>query len=107
MKKFTKLLSKKKSKKKSLKGKVQNLAVSLNKKRKDFLSRRPHRSFRRTKRRDYKRSMKVPGYISLTLESFKVVTRNKWTFLGLALFYSLLTLALSNAMSQDAYRELS
>ena len=33
-----------------------------------FLKRRPHRSFRLTRRRDYVRSLHIPGYWSLTTQ---------------------------------------
>lgn len=75
--------------------------------RRDFLSRRPHRSFRLTHRRDYKRSLILPGYWSLTKQVGAVVVQNKKIFIGLALIYSVLTLLLSNIMSQDTYLQIS
>lgn len=54
----------------------------LNQQRRNFLQRRPHRSFRLTKRRDYRRDLKIPGYWSLTSEACRLVWRNKKTFFG-------------------------
>lgn len=72
----------------------------------DFLRRRPHRSFRRTYRRDYVRSLKLPGYWSFTLSVYRVILQHKKLFLGLALLYGLLTVALIGIASQDTYTQL-
>ncbi len=74
--------------------------------RKDFFSRRPHRSFRRTRRRDYKRSLKLPGYWSLTKQVVELITKNKRLLLGLALLYAVLILLLSSIMSQETYLQM-
>lgn len=92
--------------KKGLSRGVKRKISDLSERRKAFLARRPHRSFRLTKRRDYKRSLKLPGYWLLTLGVFRVLFRNKKTFLSLALLYSFLMLLLASVMSQDAYSQI-
>jgi hypothetical protein len=47
-----------------------------------FMSRRPHRSFRRTLRRDYRRSLKLPGYIAFTIFVNKTLLRFRRTFIS-------------------------
>lgn len=83
-----------------------NWRKKLAKRRKDFLARRPHRSFRRTLRRDYKRSLKLPGYVALTARVWQMLVRNKRIFLGLAAIYGVAVLLLSSMMSQETYAEL-
>lgn len=75
-------------------------------KRDNFLKRRPHRSFRRTRRRDYKRSLKLPGYWALTQQIFLTLNKRKRLFILLALLFGIGTIALSSMMSQDAYSQL-
>lgn len=72
----------------------------------DFLSRRPHRSFRPTRRRDYVRSLTLPGYWSFTNNVRKTLLQNKKLFLGLGAIYGVLTIALIGLASQDIYTEL-
>lgn len=55
--------------------------------RKDFLMRRPHRSFRLSDRRDYRRSLKLKGYISFTVSVFRLIMANRRLFLYLALLF--------------------
>ena len=71
-----------------------------------FLKRRPHRSFRRTRRRDYVRSLKLPGYISFTLYVNKTLWNNRKVFGLLALLYIVLTVLLTKIASQDIYSTL-
>lgn len=73
----------------------------------DFLARRPHRSFRRTLRRDYARSLKMPGYWVFTNEVRRLLWQNKKLFLLLALTYGILNAALVGLASQDTYAQLS
>lgn len=72
-----------------------------------LLSRRPHRSFRRTRRRDYVRTLKLPGYWSFTYYVLKILSKNKRTFLGLVALYGVLSLVLVGLASQDNYMTLS
>ena len=87
-------------------GKVKSWFGRQNEKRKDFLNRRPHRSFQRTRRRDYNRSLKLPGYIAMTAQVFKLLWQNKRIFLSLVLIYALLTILSASIMSQDSYQQL-
>jgi hypothetical protein len=73
----------------------------------EFLDRRPHRSFQRTRRRDYSRSLQLPGYVSFTLQVNKKVWRLRKTFLLLAAVYILLTVVLVGLGSQQAYSSLA
>jgi len=73
----------------------------------DLLARRPHRSFRRTRRRDYARSLKLPGYWALTNYVRKTLWQHKKLFIGLAVVYCVLVLLLNGLASQDTYTELS
>ena len=79
---------------------------NLNQQRQRFLRRRPHRSFRMTRRRDYTRTLKIAGYWALTTEVTKLLWRHKKIFLALVCLFVVLTLLFSNAMSQDTYQQL-
>jgi hypothetical protein len=72
-----------------------------------FMSRRPHRSFRRTLRRDYRRSLKLPGYIAFTIFVNKTLFRFRRTFIWLAVVYAVLTLVLVGLGSQETYVALT
>jgi hypothetical protein len=90
------------TKTKGIKGRV----TQLNERRKNFLNRRPHRSFRLTDRRDYKRSLKLPGFFMLTLEVSALLWKNKKTFglLGLCFFVLIILFGLMG--SQDTYQKI-
>ncbi|MDB5183390.1 MAG: conserved rane protein of unknown function, partial [Candidatus Saccharibacteria bacterium] len=60
-----------------------------------LMSRRPHRSFLLTKRRDYKRSFKLPGYWAFTVTVAKVLWKNRKLFGGLVIVYVLATIVIS------------
>ena len=75
-------------------------------KSKNYLARRPHRSFRLTKQRDYKRSLKLPGYWSFTTVVWQILWKNWRLFGGLALVYVLVTIAVSGVGQQDSYSNL-
>ena len=72
-----------------------------------FKARRPHRSFRLTRRRDYARSLTLPGYWSFTNHVRKTIVANKRLFLSIAIFYGLLTALLIGFASQDNYMYFS
>jgi hypothetical protein len=74
---------------------------------KSLLARRPHRSFRMTKRRDYKRSFKLPGYWSFTGFVWMTVWKNWRLFGGVALTLVVVTLAVSGISAQQSYSNLS
>lgn len=72
-----------------------------------FLKRRPHRSFRRTYRRDYTRSLKLPGYWAFTLNVLGMLRQHKKLFLLLALIYAVITAAVVGVASQTNYSDYS
>ena len=72
-----------------------------------FLSRRPHRSLRRTYRRDYVRSLDLPGYWAFTNYVRKTLLQHKAVFMYLALFYGALSVIMIGLASQDIYLTLS
>ena len=72
-----------------------------------YLKRRPHRSFRRTKRRDYNRSLDLPGYISFTRYVGIIIWQNRKIFGSLALLYAVMTALMVGIASQETYLTLS
>jgi len=73
----------------------------------EFLDRRPHRSFRRTRRRDYVRSLELPGYIAFTREVNRTLWGYRKLFLLLALVYAVLYGVLVGIGSQETYTQLT
>lgn len=71
-----------------------------------FLNRRPHRSFRLTRRRDYARSLDLPGYWKFTREVHRTFWGYRTTLLGAAAVYFVLTVVLIGMGSQDTYNQL-
>ncbi|MEI6850348.1 MAG: hypothetical protein WCK26_00090 [Candidatus Saccharibacteria bacterium] len=72
-----------------------------------YLKRRPHRSFRRTKRRDYNRSLDLPGYISFTRYVGIIIWQNRKIFGSLALLYAVMTALMVGIASQETYLTLT
>ncbi len=68
-----------------------------------FLKRRPHRSFRQTRRRDYVRKLELPGYFAFTKYVSKIIWANRKTFIFLALLYAVMTVLMVGIGSQDIY----
>ena len=71
-----------------------------------FLSRRPHRSFHLTRRRDYARSLKLPGYWSFTATILGVIRKNKKSLLIIGLLYAALSVFFLGIGSQQDFAEL-
>ena len=71
-----------------------------------FKSRRPHRSFQLTRRRDYVRSLKLPGYWAFTLYVFQILKRHWKLFLSLAVLYTIVSTALGTLTSVDVYQQV-
>lgn len=67
--------------------------------------RRPHRSFRLTHRRNYTRSLKLPGYIAFTNTVLKHLAKYKKVFLTGILVYSLLSAFLVGVADQDVFTQ--
>ncbi len=72
-----------------------------------FKGRRPHHSFMLTRRRDYTRSLKLPGYIAFTRSVNKTIWQHKKVFIWLAVIYGALSTILVGIGSQDAYSTLT
>ena len=72
-----------------------------------LLNRRPHRSFRRTRRRDYKRSLEIQGYWSFTNYVRAILWRQKKLFGGLILTYLIITIFIGGIGAQETYDNLS
>lgn len=86
---------------------IKKLTTPIKKAQEDFLARRPHRSFLRTRRRDYARSLQLPGYWAFTSFVRKTLLKNKKTFLLLALVYAVLTAIMVGMASQATYATLT
>lgn len=74
---------------------------------KNYLARRPHRSFRRTRRRDYDRSLKLPGYWAFTIYVRRTLHSDTRLFILLALLYAALSAVMVGVASQDTYTTLT
>lgn len=72
----------------------------------NHLSKKFHRSFRLTKRRDYNKPIKLTGNIIFTKKVFGIIWKNKNLFIFLVLFYALATLLIVGLASQDTYTAL-
>ncbi len=71
-----------------------------------FLVRRPHRSFRLTRRRDSNRSLNIEGYVAFTLYVNRTF-RQHWQMFGLLVFIYALIMALLGAITtQDTYNSI-
>lgn len=76
-------------------------------KQQGFLARRPHRTFRMTRRRDSARSLRLPGYWALTFEVLSILRRERRLILGLVAGYGAATALFVGLSSQEAYGQLS
>ena len=81
--------------------------VAIKTRSKTFIARRPHRSFHRTRRRDYRRSLKLPGYFAFARSVNKTLWKYKKTFIWLAVVYAVLTMILAGIGSQETYNSLA
>lgn len=79
----------------------------MQRRRKNFLARRPHRSFQMTRRRDYVRSMKLPGYFTFTFEVIRALWQRKAMFGLLALTFIVLTVAFGLLGSESIYTQFT
>jgi len=71
-----------------------------------FLNKRPHRSFRRTKRRDYVKTFKLPGYLAFTKYVLGVIWTNRKKFIIVILLYATMVALMVGVTSQDVYQTL-
>lgn len=84
----------------------RNIFIRIKQRITKYLDRRPHRSFRRTRRRDYIRPLHLPGYLAFTVYVGKTIWANRKIFILLALIYILMTALLVGVASQDVYSNL-
>jgi len=71
-----------------------------------FLSRRPHRSFRLTRRRDYARSLALPGFFSFTHEVNATLWKYRRIFGRLLIVLVIASAVLAGLGSEEAYTSL-
>ena len=71
------------------------------------MNRRPYRSFRLTRRRDYVRGFKIEGYWSFTNRVRRVIWQQKWLFGKFVAIYSIFSVLILGITSQKNYRLLS
>lgn len=72
-----------------------------------LLSRRAHRSFRRTRRRDYVRTLALPGYWSFSRYVLRTLATHRRLFLLLGLVFAVMTAAMAGVTSQEQYTKLT
>lgn len=72
----------------------------------ELSKRRPHKSFKMTKRRDFKRSLKLPGFLNFTTEVSLLVYKNLNVFLPIMIIYAGLALIFGAATDQEAYNRI-
>lgn len=64
-----------------------------------------HHSFKRSYREDYQRSLKVPGFMQHTVNTFKILFKNWRLFLPLVILAVILSVVLVGIMNEEAYQE--
>lgn len=85
---------------------LQRSGISLQRHIQEFKSRRPHRSFLLTRRRDYVRSLQLPGYWAFSNYVFQTIWRQRRLFGLLVLVYAILSGLVVGITSQDVYTQL-
>lgn len=86
---------------------VAGLVQSAKTRQKAFLAKRPHRSFRRTRRRDYTRSLKLPGYVSFTSYTAATLWSHRKTIVLLVALYAAMIILLGGITNQDTFSQIS
>lgn len=66
----------------------------------------PHRSFRLSHSRDYKRSLQMPGYVGFTVEVFDRIWQRKRIFVWLAILYATSVVIFGGMTSQSSYVQI-
>ena len=72
-------------------------------KNKEFLSRRPHRSFKKTDKHLMKRSLDLPGYVAFSNYVLKIIWKNRKFYLKFFLLFLLFSVVLMGVLNQEAY----
>jgi len=70
---------------------------------KDFMKRRPQRSFRYSKKRDLQRSLKMPGYFAFAHKVWTTIWANKGLIIKFIVLYSIISLVVVGALNQSSY----
>ena len=73
----------------------------------EFKTRRPHTSFMLTRKRDYRRSLALPGYFAFTRSVNKTLIKYRKVLIPLAIVYGLLSALFIGVGSQDTYSTLT
>lgn len=71
-----------------------------------FLKRRPHRSLRRTRRRDYVRSFNIQGYWAFTAHVVRTLAKRRRLWGSMIFLYATLLVVFGGITSQETYRQL-
>ncbi len=74
---------------------------------KTYLGSRTHRSFQRTRRRDYTRTLNLPGYFLFTKYVAQTIWGYRKTFVFLIILYAILSALMVGIGSQDLYSTIS
>lgn len=91
----------------ALRATLKKILTSLKTRHAAFMKRRPHRSLRRTRRRDYARSLRLPGYHAFTLQVWRMLISHKKTFIFLTLTYALIMIIVGGVTSQETYTKIN
>ncbi|MCL1929840.1 hypothetical protein FWF93_01760 [Candidatus Saccharibacteria bacterium] len=70
---------------------------------KDFLKRRPHRSFKKTSRREARVNLKLPGYTAFLFSVWKTIWQNKKFYLKFFLLFCGFAVVLLGVLNQESY----
>lgn len=73
----------------------------------NFLSRRPHRSFRRTRRRDVAELTPLPSNIFFTSDVLGTIKRDRRSYIAFILVYTLLFTGIAGIINQESYSSFS
>ncbi|MGB4762395.1 MAG: hypothetical protein WBP12_03500 [Candidatus Saccharimonas sp.] len=74
--------------------------------RKNLLARRTHRSFQRTRRRDYLRGLTLPGYFALAAQVFGMLRAHWRTFILLVALYTAVIIVAGGVINQSSFTEV-
>jgi hypothetical protein len=86
--------------------KIKQVFASLKAKRLNYMSRRPHRSFTLTRKRDIPKRIQLPGFIAFTTETARVLWKHRGTFGMFLLLYVAIATLLIGIVHQGDYKEL-
>lgn len=99
--------SRKKASLSSLRSWIGKIYKTTRERTNSYLGRRPHRSFRPTRRRDLPKRANLPGNIIFTTYVVGFVRQNKQSFIILVLIYLISYTLIAGTVSQDNYQLLT